>query len=58
MWYEINVARNGKHLFATAERSLTTKKDAIALYNEFIELFPDCDVTLTYYETLGKRIRS
>jgi hypothetical protein len=38
--YEINVALNGKHLFATAPRSLQTEKEARKLYKVFKEKFP------------------
>lgn len=43
MHYEINVAKNGKHYFATAKRSIRTFMDAEALYNEFKQLFPVAD---------------
>lgn len=38
--YEINVALNGKHLFATAPRSLQTENEARKLYKLFKEKFP------------------
>jgi hypothetical protein len=53
MHYEINVARKGRHLFATAERSLTDLGQAQELYAEIIRAFPDCDVYLTQRQTTG-----
>lgn len=50
MWYEINVSKwtrqaDGKeryvHLFATHERSLTTRDKAKDLYHLFEEKFPE-----------------
>ncbi len=40
MHYEINVARNGKHLFGTHKRSLTTWEEAKTLLALFYEKFP------------------
>lgn len=56
MYYEINVAEGGRHLFATAERSLTTKPEAVKLARRFVKLFPDASVTLTYYPQGGEQI--
>ena len=43
--FEINVSKDGKHLFATAPRSLPVHSDksAIELYNLFNEKFPESD---------------
>lgn len=59
MYYEINVSLNGKHLFATAERSITDRNTLEKVYNLFVEKFPksegyELDVTL--YEKCGSRI--
>lgn len=39
--FEINVARNGKHFFATHERSLRTLSDAENVYEELCKRFPE-----------------
>ena len=57
MYYEINVALNGKHLFATAERSITNKWKLKEVYNVIKEKFPQedgYDISVTLYETVGK----
>ena len=41
MSYEINISKNGKHHFATAERSLTSLGAATKLYNELNEFYPE-----------------
>lgn len=59
MYYEINVALNGKHLFATAERSITTSWDAEKVYKLFKEKFPEnegYEISITYWENVGKFI--
>lgn len=38
--YEINVALNGRHYFATAPRSLTTSKAASNMLIDFVKRFP------------------
>lgn len=38
--FEINVAKNGKHLFATHQRSLKTKEDAMDLFAVLSKKFP------------------
>lgn len=56
MYYEINVAKDGKHYFATAERSLHTLDSAQALAAEFATLYPVIRgfvITITRYETVG-----
>lgn len=51
MYYEINVARNGRHVFATAKRSLTDERAALRLYAEFKTLFdsPEVAISVSYY---------
>lgn len=60
MYYEINVSKNGKHLFATAERSLKDIEAANTLANEFKLLrFPASQgfsVTMTRWETTGTSV--
>ena len=40
MHFEINVSKNGKHLFATAPRSLTTMSELRSLYSLLRLRFP------------------
>jgi len=50
--FEINVAKDGKHLFATHQRSLKTKAEALELYTLFSKKFPKAhgySVSLTGY---------
>ena len=57
MYYEINVSKNGKHLFATAERSITVSWEAEHIYNLFKEKFPENEgykITVTRWEKVGK----
>lgn len=56
MRYEINVSRNGRHLFATAKRSLTVEKKAVELARELAEWFTDCNITITRWEEKGQEI--
>lgn len=56
MYYEINVSLNGKHLFATHERSITDKWKLEAVYKVFKEKFPKeegYDIGVTYWEKSG-----
>lgn len=57
MHYEINVSLNGRHLFATHERSLTTEADAKALFQDFTIRFPASEgyaVRCTRWEESGR----
>lgn len=59
MYYEINVALNGKHFFATDKRSINNKNKLEEVYKVFKEKFPKeegYDILVTYYETIGKHI--
>lgn len=40
-WYEINVSKNGKHLFATAKRSITNKWDLERVFPIIKRKFPE-----------------
>lgn len=56
MYYEINVALNGKHYFATHPRSITDEGSAKRLYYELEKRFPKSDgfsVGVTCYEQRG-----
>jgi penicillin-binding protein-related factor A (putative recombinase) len=51
MGYEINVSKNGKHYFATHERSLPYTKEAEEAFKDFKVRFPEeegFNVTITY----------
>lgn len=57
MYYEINVSLNGKHLFATAERSITDINKANMVYKLFVEKFPEEDgykINVTKWDKVGK----
>lgn len=57
MFYEINVALNGKHLFATAERSITNQADCRKVIKIFKEKFPENEgyhISATYWESTGQ----
>ena len=41
MYYEINVAKDGYHFFATAERSIYSLKQLKKMYKLFLEKFPE-----------------
>ena len=57
MYYEINVSLNGKHFFATAERSITNPWDLKDKLNIFIEKFPESEgykISVTKWEKVGQ----
>jgi hypothetical protein len=59
MYYEINVAKNGRHFFATDKRSITNKRALKEVYSVFKEKFPQeegYDMIVSYVETKGKHI--
>lgn len=59
MYYEITVSLNGKHLFATAERSVVNTYQLQKIYNLFVEKFPaeeGYEITVTEWNKTGKRI--
>lgn len=41
--YEINVAKNGRHFFATAERSCVTEEKAREVVKELRTRFPESE---------------
>lgn len=43
MYYDINISKNGSHIFATSERSSTSKRNAELLFNEFKKRFPESE---------------
>lgn len=53
-FYRINVARNGKHFFATADYSLPSRRKALLVLRRLCEAFPSHEgneVTVLYVET-------
>ena len=57
--YEINISLNGKHFFATAERSIRDENKLKEVYNVLKEKFPEEDgykITVTEWITRGKPI--
>ena len=59
MYYEINVSLNGKHLFATAERSIVSRRQMEETYKLFEEKFPESEgykINVTRWERTGSPI--
>lgn len=59
MFYEINVAKNGVHFFATSERSITDKMKLEKVLKVFKEKFPESEgfsLSVTYWETRGQAL--
>lgn len=59
MYFEINVSHQGKHLFATAKRSISTRDQAKALWQKLKSAFPGdegYEVTVTKWTTIGERV--
>ena len=57
MYYEINIALNGQHFFATDKRSITNQRALEKVYKVLKEKFPveeGFDILVTHYETVGK----
>jgi hypothetical protein len=61
MWYEINVSKNGKHYFATHERSITTIKEAVEIRDRLKKALPEEEgfkFTITQWSTMGNQINN
>lgn len=59
MYYEINVSLNGRHLFATHERSITDKWELEKVYKIFRDKFPEEEgykITITHWKKYGTQI--
>lgn len=59
MYYEINVSQQGKHYFATAERSIRCENEAKNIFEHFSDLFPAADgyqIEVTRYEKTGETV--
>ena len=61
MSYEINVSRNGKHFFATHERSLgLSKHHTREVYDKLVEAFPANEgykIEIRYWQTTGESVK-
>lgn len=59
MHYEINVAKNGKHVFATHERSLSTLRQTAEVMSRLELAFPEAEgysISVSEICTIGKAI--
>lgn len=57
--YRINVAYHGKHYFATAPESCTSRAGMQVVASDLIERFPASEgfeVTVTYIECVGQEL--
>lgn len=60
MNYEINVALNGKHFFATHERSIGTEWELKRVLEVFVKKFPKeegYEIRISHWEKRGKELR-
>jgi hypothetical protein len=56
MNYQINVAKDGKHFFATAEHSILNESKLHEVYDELVKAFPKkngYDIIVTRWEKIG-----
>lgn len=59
MNYEINVALNGRHFFATHERSITTEWELKKVLEVFVQKFPKEEgyqISVSHWEKRGKEL--
>jgi hypothetical protein len=59
MWYEINVSLNGKHFFATHERSCRWEDEMKKIVEVFKVKFPEeegYEISVSRWETCGKGV--
>jgi hypothetical protein len=60
MSYEINISKNGKHFFATNERSIGLDTMKLrTLYNLFLSQYPESEgyhITVTNWENKGTHV--
>ena len=59
MYYEINVSLNGRHLFATSNRSITDKWTLEKVYKVLKEKFTEEEgykLMVTKIETIGREV--
>ena len=61
MAYEINVSKDGKHFFATHERSLgLSKRHTKKVYDKLVEAFPANEgylIEISCWQTTGEKIK-
>ena len=61
MWYEINVSKDGKHYFATHERSITTIDRAVEIRDRLKKAMPEEEgfkYTITQWQKTGVKIEN
>jgi hypothetical protein len=61
MWYEINVSKDGKHYFATHERSIGTVSKAVEIRDRLKKAMPEeegFEYTITQRQTIGVKIEN
>jgi hypothetical protein len=60
MYYELNISLNGRHFFATAERSITSEDELKKVYDVLKVKFPHSEgyrIGITRWETTGTIIK-
>lgn len=60
MYFEINVSHNGRHFFATAERSIWDMTKLKQVYYTLKKKFPTSEgyeISVTKYENSGRRVQ-
>lgn len=61
MWYEINVSKDGKHYFATHERSITTINKAVEIRDRLKKAMPEEEgfrYTITQWQKTGVELKN
>jgi hypothetical protein len=61
MWYEINVSKDGKHYFATHERSISTIDKATEIRDRLKLAMPEDEgfiYTITQWQTSGVQLEN
>lgn len=59
MYYEINISLNGRHFFATAERSITSESELKNVYTALKERFKEEDgfkLSVTKWSKTGQSV--
>lgn len=59
MGYEINIAKNGHHYFATADRSLNSPEKTLQVYDELKQIYTKekgFEITISKWQTVGEYI--
>jgi hypothetical protein len=58
-YYEINIAKEGHHLFATADRSLSSRSKTKLVYDRLKAAFPEEEgysITISYWSHVGEDV--